>query len=457
MWWRPEPESLRRRLTVSLGGLLLAGALLMFVAAWRYGREASDRSYDRLLNASALAIAETVSIQQQRLQVDLPYPALDMLAMAPDDRVFYRVLAPDLSLVTGYADLPLPPSRDSAESPRYFDARYRGETVRFVVLGRYVADPELRGWAQVQVGQTRRARTALARELAASAVLPLLLVSALALALLGLGVRYALRQLARIERVLADREPTDLSPIALPAPQEIRTLLNALNQFMQRLAVNLRSTRGFIAEAAHQMRTPLAALRAQAQEALDEDDPQQMRRSLHTIERNAIKLSRLLNQMISDATVFHRADAFRREATDLLAVLQEAVRDALPPEHAAVVELSCEVEQAPVLGDPLMLREAVKNLLDNALRYAADSRIEVQLARQASDWRLCIADRGPGLPADELERVFERFVRRSDRAGGAGLGLAIVRRVAEVHGGSIVLQQRDGGGLCAILRIPGRA
>ncbi len=441
--------------------LLLAGSLLLYLAARVYALTAADRSYDRVLAGSALSIAETLSVSGRDVQVDLPYAALDMLSSAPEDRVFYRVFGPGERTVTGYADLPGPredarllAAADSGTS-HFFDATYRGELVRFAMLGRKINEVDASGWVWVQVGQTRRAREALASELVLGSVLPITVVGLFALLLVWTGIRRALRPLVRVGEDISHRAPADLHPVAAPVPAEILPLVDGINSFMQRLSGNIDTLRTFIADAAHQMRTPLAALRAQAQIALDED-PAQQRSSLRAIDRNAARLSRLLDQLLSDATVIHRADLRRFEPFDLVVTVRKAMAEAVPRADGGSAQFDTPLATAPMSGDEVMLREAVKNLIDNALRHGRTKVCDLAVGLYSDDagYRIEVADRGPGIAEPDRERVFERFVRGDSLAPGAGLGLAIVRQVVSSHRGAIRLRDRDGGGLVVELVLP---
>jgi two-component system, OmpR family, sensor histidine kinase TctE len=456
----PRTLSLRSRLAGMMGLLFLAGTVGLYIAARTYALAAADLSYDRLLSGAALSIEETLSVAQHEISVDIPYAALDMLSAAPEDRVFYRVIGPNGATVTGYDDLPAPTAAshragDGAPgSKKFFDAQYRGELVRFALHGRELAEPGATGWVWVQVGQTRRARQALARELVLGALLPIGAMTVLALSLVWFGIGGALRPLARIGHDLSDREPADLRPIATPVPVEMAPMVDALNGFMHRLNANIGTLRAFIAEAAHQMRTPLAALLAQAQLA-PEDDPAQLRRTLRAVERNAARLTRLLNQLLSDATVIHRSDMRRFEPFDLLRMVRQAIHESVPLSGDADVQFHAPGGAAPFTGDRLMLCEALKNLIDNALRHGgAEGPVSIELEPTGDAYRLCVADRGPGIPLENRTRVFERFARGSSTAPGAGLGLAIVRQAVESHRGTITLLDRPGGGLIVELHLP---
>ena len=455
---RTAPPSLRRTLTLYLGVLLGVFAVALLFAARDYGQRAANRSYDHLLVSSALSIADSVALVDGQWQVDLPYAALDLLAMAPEDRVFYRVADSRGSLITGYGDLPPAPRSATREgpAPQLFDAPYSGETVRFAVVARTLSSPSAQGEVRVQVGQTRRAREALAQEMVNRALLAISVLSLLSLALVGVGVHRAFRPLVRVERELSRREPSDLRPLDAHVPREMDQMVAALNRFMERLSSSNETLRSFMAEAAHQMRTPLAALRAQAQLALDDDDPEDMRRSLQAIERNASHMSRLLNQLLSDASVIHRSNLQRYAPVDLAETVHQALHEAVPQvDPIPRVQLLVTAGPVWVQGDALLLREAIKNLIDNAIKYSAAAPLQVALTTEGNSAVLTIADHGPGIAAADAERVFERFARGEGAAtGGAGLGLAIVKRVVDAHGGHIDLANRREGGLVATITLP---
>ncbi len=463
--------SIRRTLLLYLGTLSLIGAVLLFLAARSYGRAAADRSYDHLLVASALSIADSVALVDGQWQVDLPYAALDVLAMAPEDRVFYRVATGEGRAITGYGDLPAPPSPPRDGKPSVFDATYRGERTRFVAVSRWIAGPVVQGRVVVLVGQTRIAREALADDVVLRALVAIVVLSLAALGLVWIGVHRALRPLQKLERDLSLRDPSDLKPVTGAVPLELDQLVGALNRFMARLSASNETLRAFMADAAHQMRTPLAALRAQAQLALDEDDPDEQRRSLVTIERNASHMSRLLNQLLSDASAIHRSQLQQFETVDLAELLHQALYESIP-QSAPRPEVRLATTSEPVLirGDALLLREAIKNLIDNALKHGKSGQARepsggrdeaLQIALTVTDGEavpmavLTVADHGPGIAPADAETVFERFARGRDAAaGGAGLGLAIVKRIVDSHGGRIDLSNRVDGGLVVTLRFP---
>ncbi|MCU6614983.1 sensor histidine kinase N-terminal domain-containing protein [Achromobacter mucicolens] len=466
---RPRPEqprriSVRRRLLTVLGMLFAAGLAAIYLLLRGYAHQTADTTYDQLLRASVLSMSDSLQLVQGEWQMDMPYAALALLEQAPRDRVFYRVASARGALISGYGDLPAPPARGNADAstPQLYAAEYQGEPVRVAWMERKVAGPQETETAIIQVAQTREARNALAERILWQGTLALIGFTAAALALAYWGLQRSLSPIQRVERELAGRSASDLHPIAAPVPEELDMLVQSLDGFMARLSENLDTLRLFIAEAAHQLRTPLAALHAQMEVALDEDDPMEQRRSLAAVLRNAEKLSRLVNQLLSDASVIHRSNVRQFQPVDVAELLSQAVYDTVPqadPQPDVRLHLPSPDDETPrVQGDSLMLREAFKNLIDNALRHGAneDGHIDVRLERHDGGWRITVSDQGPGIPPALANTAFERFARGPNpRAPGAGLGLSIIKRVVDIHGGTLSLSNRVGGGLDAVVTLPG--
>lgn len=462
MAW-PEMRSIRSRLLWHLGIVFACGMVVLYWAATSYARYAADSSFDRMLLGSAGSIAETLSITPDEVRADIPYAALDMLAAAPDDRVFYRVIGADGSTVTGYADLPgdLDSSqRSRAPDPiRFFDTDYRGEEVRFVALGREVRIGGHSGWVWVQVGQTREARRELARDLTIRALLPILALTVLAGAVVWASVGSAVHPLKAIGRNLEARSASDLSPIGTAVPDEIAPLVRAVNQFMARLDNNIAVLRTFIATAAHQLRTPLTALLIQIRSA-ETNTGKARDGSVAAASQSATRLARLVDQLLSDAMVMHRAEEGRTAEFDLKKVIEQSLHETLPISSDADVRFTTSLAAAPMVGDDLMIAEAIKNLVHNALEHGnpaerEDSVIELTLRGLGGGFELVVTDRGPGMSREALSAIGDRFRSGRSGLGGAGLGLAIVKQVAESHRGKLAARNRKGGGLRVVLWFPG--
>uniref|UniRef100_UPI0028AF2552 sensor histidine kinase n=1 Tax=Achromobacter animicus TaxID=1389935 RepID=UPI0028AF2552 len=452
----PESFSIRQRV-FTLGAVLLACALIGLVFFLRgYAQRAAEQAFDRLLAASALTIAGSVQIEDNEVTVEPPVSSLAMLSGG--ERVFYEARTSNGRLITGYGDLaPGLPLAQSA-TPVFTYLRYHDEPIRVATVGRLVSASQHAGWVTLRVAGTLGSREALAGEILQRSVLPLLAVSLVALGLLWFGVQRAFAPLAVVERELRRRAPDDLEPLSKPVPREVRRLIEALNGFMQRLSGAMDSLNTLVADAAHQVRTPLASLRAQAEVALDETDPQRLHARLERIHMNATHASQLINQLLMDATITHRMGKGARALVGVAETVNETRRRIGPLDAQRLrIAIAPEVRRARIAGDRVALREMLRNLVDNALRYAPDGPVEIQ-AMPVAGYRvaLTVSDRGPGVADDEKETVQQRFSR--GRAGeslpGSGLGLAIVRSVAVAHGGSLWLLDRPGGGLTARVVLP---
>ena len=441
----------------ALGVALLACALIgLFFFLRGYAQRAAEQAFDRLLAASALTIAGSVQIEDDGVTVEPPVSSLAMLSGS--ERVFYEALASNGRLITGYGDLaPGLPLAQSA-TPVYDYLNYHDEPVRVATVGRLVSASQHAGWVTVRVAETLGSREALADEILGRSVLPLVAVALVALGLLWFGVQRAFAPLAVVERELRRRAPDDLQPVSAPVPQEVSRLVEALNAFMHRLSGLMNTLNTLVADAAHQVRTPLASLRAQAEVALEEPDPERLHARIQRIHQNATHASQLINQLLMDATITHRLGKGARAPVGVAEAVNETRRRIGPLEARRLrIDIAPEVRRARIAGDRVALREMLRNLVDNALRYAPDGPVDIQ-ATPVAGYRvaLTVSDRGPGIADDEKEAVQQRFTR--GRAGeslpGSGLGLAIVRSVAVAHGGSLWLQDRPGGGLSARVILP---
>lgn len=447
-----------------LGPMLLVSTALFF-EAYRSAREAADRAYDRVIAASVLAIADRVVSADGALDVDLPYVALEMLSTEADDRVFYRVAEPDGALVTGYADLPPPPDGRLPEDdePFFYDAEYRGDMVRVGALTQPITGPGASGRFAVQVAQTRGQRDRFARELAtATAGRFLVLVVLIALAT-WFGVRFGLSPLARFRAALRHRSPRDLRPLDISVPREVREVVAAIDDLMARLARTLRVMEQFISDAAHQLRTPLAALHTQLDLALRERDPQVLRESLLALRRSTWRTSRLAQQLLNLARSSADANSEACEPLDFAALVAEVTRELVPTALEKNIDLGFEHPGLPawIYADPVLIRELVINVVDNAVHYSPiGARVTARVCAfsRPQRVRLEVEDNGPGIPATERTRVLERFYRVSGvEQAGSGLGLAIVRDVAERYGGTVKLGESNAGGLLVQIDLPSQA
>ncbi|OWZ90037.1 HAMP domain-containing histidine kinase [Sinorhizobium sp. LM21] len=418
---------------------------------------AAEEAFDRVLGAAALSIADTVSIEDGTASVDLPHSAFAILGTSRLNRIFYRVAAPDGTIITGSPILGLEIPHGAGPQLRLADSTYRGERIRIAAVARYSTDAAGGGWVDVLVGETREARDQLGLHLTFNAALPAIAVSVLAFLLIWLAVRQAFAPLRTVEADLRHRASSDLSPVSGPVPREVSALISALNDFMGRLDSVLVGLKSVTADAAHQLRTPLTALRALAELSIDEAPAGRLRDILGRIHANSVNASVLANQLLSDASTLHGIQSRLRETLDMRLVVREAIRrlqaEGSYPAAADMFTLNLPSNAVEIEAEAVSLREMIRNIIENALVHAPGS-IDITVTEVNRLVRFVVSDRGPGIPRDMRKQMFERFSRADNSKPGSGLGLAIARTVAEAMGGSISLDDRDGGGLSVVVCLP---
>jgi len=456
--------SLRKRV---IWGLILPIVILLPLnALWFYkgAIDAANRAYDRSLAASLKNIAESIHATAGDITVNIPYSALDIFEEGVQERVFYSVIGPSGDVITGYDDLPFPGLRNEGEEPKIVDSIYRSQAVRLGALSKRLYDPELAGGDAVTVlfAETTEARTRLAFSLFIDSLRPQLLLITAGLFLVLIVVRNAFRPLLDLRDAIRQRNEEDLTPVpASNVPNELSPLVDAINFHMGRLARLLEARRRFLADAAHQIRTPLTVLGTQAEYGARQDDPEEMRRTFGSLIETIRGTRRMANQMLTLARAepanglvqeFERLD-FAELVCDIAGELASlALRKNIDLSFDGVAH------GAFVHGNATMLREMVSNLIDNALRYTPENgHVSVELQQTAEIVRLCVTDDGPGIPEAERDKVFQRFYRILGRGDGdgSGLGLAIVREICWAHRGHIRLADgREGRGLTAEVLLP---
>lgn len=438
-------SSLRRSLTYwMLGPLLLLVAAGTFVS-YRIALSAANKAYDSSLLDPVLAIASHLKRNGARLELDLPSIAIEALRIDTEDRVYYSVLGSGgEELIAGTARLPAPPERLMPGEHIYYDATLEGERVR--VAARAVT-VENGGTAIVQVAETLIKRDKLVLELLVASAVPQVLIAFAAVALLWFGIGLGLRPLDRLRGEIAARSPRDLRPFSEgDKPQEVSALVAALNQLLSRLNAAIASQQRFIANAAHQLRTPLAGLKTHAELARRETSTSELKPLLDMIAGETERTSHLVNQLLTLARA-EPGETPSGQPVNLHEIVGRDVRDWVQRALGKNIDLGFELEDAWTLGEPLLLRELAANLLDNALAYTqAGGSVTLRTAVRNGESVLEVEDDGPGIPEGEREKVFERFYRVAATGGeGCGLGLSIVSEIAVRHNARVDLGQPSGG------------
>ncbi|MGO4575416.1 sensor histidine kinase [Cupriavidus sp. 2TAF22] len=471
--------SLRRQLLLLLVPALAA---MMALDTWlTYGtlRDAANAAYDRSLYGSVRAIDNAIGMAGESVQIALPDAAMEMFETATQTHVFYRVsLERDgrIETVTGYDDLPLPAGALPSNQSRFYDADYRGDPVRIAVLAHPVYRPNAHMRVIVQVAESAEPRLELIATVWRGALARDVLLILVSAAILVAGITYVLRPLARVRDDVQARPAEDLTPLAFDhVPLEVRPLVDAVNLHVSRSNAMTQAQAQFIADAAHQLRTPLAILKTQAEFAQRQlsagadpaHAPQAAREAVGGIVTQLEQAARLTNQLLALARVRQQAGtdnpgdaAEPAPLTDAVAVAEQVALDYLPLARGKQQDFGWERPAGlvlPVRADAALLREAFANLVHNAIQYSPrGSRITLFAARAGNTACLVVEDDGPGIPPEEREKVFARFYRRvGNTEPGSGLGLAISREMAARFGGTVELGEAvQGKGVRAVLGLP---
>jgi len=419
--------------------LLAVGALVAYYPSI----EPATEAYDQALVDVGIAIGTYIRPGAAGYALDMPMPVEQALRTDRYDAIYYRVLSPSGLGIAGDPALPAPENGEAA-----YDALYNGKKVRVVAVPTPCGDSP----CTVLVAETTVKRSKLAREIVLSSVLPEILIAAATLVIVWFGVKRGLGPLARLSEEIKARSPRDLHPIdAEAAPEETRPLLDALNGLLQQVAEASGNQQRFLANAAHQLRTPLAGLQAHTELALSKPLPEGVRAELEQVREATIRTARLANQLLALA----RAEPGARSKPSQLNLkgVVEAEADAWVHEALARdVDLGFELEPAPVSGDAFLLREALANLVHNAIVYSHQGgHVTVRTGARNGNAFVEVEDDGPGIPAAERARVLERFYRVPGTTGtGSGLGLAIVSEIAAGHGAGIELGEGSGAKGCRV-------
>jgi two-component system, OmpR family, sensor histidine kinase TctE len=438
--------SLHRQLMRRLSLPLLALLILDGIASYQLALHFSQRAYDAGLYDSARSLATQVKFIAGRATVDLPREALEIFEWDALDRTYFAVNSARYGLVMGHRGFPAPPQLPARDlEPYYYDAVFEGQSIRAVAVRLPTSTDQI----TVLVGETLAKRHSLTEEVLISMIAPQLVLVLAALLALRVGIRGGLAPLDAVAEHIEQRSPRDLKPLVDVGPAEVRPLTKALNDLLRALSAAQDSQRRFIANAAHQLRSPLAALQLQAERALRDSDPAKHAEALEHVVVGAGRVAHIARQLLTLARAEPEASAAERfTEVDVIALAREVAAECVPQALARGVDLGYEGDEAGgfVSGDPPLLRELVANLIDNALRYGGDAGRVTVSASAGERVVLSVEDNGPGIPSQWRDRVFERFIRLPGSHGeGCGLGLAIVKEIALLHGGTASIDEGAGG------------
>lgn len=455
--------SLRARIFLILIMPLIFVSLVALSARYYVSERLVARIYDNTLLTIAHTISRDVLLSEGDL---LTENLLGELRRTLGDTLYYRVSAGEGGFITGYSRQPTVPSgvKLDKSAPTFYDSYYQGLPVRVLTFQEDLHDAQFSGLSTVTVWQTINQRNFLSRQLAGQSAMLLAGVIGAAAVLLWFGIQVGLRPLLELRDAIGQRSPDDLRPIKRWIPPELKPLVDTVNTLFDRLARAFSHRDAFIADAAHQIRNPIAALQSQAEAARTAKTETELRKRVADLAFTARKAGRLTNQLLSLERVRGRTLKSQFAPLDLVGLIQNKVTEIaerLLPRNMEV-DFAVFGTVRPVVGDHILLTEVIVNLLDNAEQYGmrAGGKLVVTVSFQGKFVEIIVCDDGPGIPEEMRERVFDRFFRleEEDESGGCGLGLAIAFDAIAAHGGKIVCNQTPRGTeISATIPLSGKA
>jgi two-component system sensor histidine kinase TctE len=451
MRWSLRPRSVRAYL---LAWIIVPIAVLIVIDAfvlYRNTLESVNAAYDRMLIASAHSIGDLLRIEKGQLEVALPYAVLEIYEANASSKMIYRIDGLDGKFLFGDEALPKFTGTVASHASypslvHIYEDIHDGDPVRVAALLQPVASLGPAGSALIQVAETLEKRSMPAQKIFWDTLIRQGALLVIMAALILLVVSRALRPLDALRQQLDGRLAEDLSPVAVPGqPRELQPFVDALNQMMLRLHLLLDHQQRFVANASHQLRTPLAVLKTQLQSGLRGDAPPQMiiEEMVGTVER----ATSLANQLLSLAKVAQLRGHGAIESCDLTMLARETAVDLSPLIAEKNLDFELDADKVQVQGHPWMIGELLSNLLHNAIFHAPpDSRMGIRIADGAQQVTVCVWDSGPGVAGEMIDTAFEPF---TSSHSSSGLGLTICSEIADSMGARLSLENRIEGGRVA--------
>ncbi|EGW23053.1 sensor histidine kinase N-terminal domain-containing protein [Methylobacter tundripaludum] len=395
-----------------------------------------DVAYDRWLLDSARSLTQEIKVRDGKVIVELPPAALEIFKWDESDKTYFKIISEEQGMLAGDKFVPEPFDVETDWTrPVYFDDEMYGEPVRVVSM--LITPEHSSEKVFVHVAETLNKRRNMMMDILLADLVPQMVLVLLAGIYLVVGVKRGLRPLHTLANEIAQRSSRDLRPI--PEQHvflEVRTLTDTINDLLERLGLAIATQQRFIANAAHQLRTPLAGLKLQVERAQREQDLSAMKPALIQIQGSADRMSHLTTQLLILARSEPIDGDYELRPVDLCKLAKETCMDWVPKALQRHMELSFEGSKRAlyVRGDEVLLRELLANLLDNAICYGHDQGNIIVKVQSYPSPCLIVEDDGPGIPEVEMGKVFERFYRIPGSPGdGCGLGLAIVKEIADLH------------------------
>ena len=451
---------------------------LSIAITYLVAKSIANEPFDRALEDKVTVVAQQVKEVNGQVVTRLTGPATDILHADDVDNIYYQIRDAHDAFVEGDPEMPAP---NEAEIPPPWSTKFRYDFIHntevriayiYVDLHKTQVEPQLSiepRLALVQVGETLDKRSQLVNQIIKGVIVPEFIILPIALILVWFALTRGLRPLAELQQRIRARRPDDLSPIdSGHVPEEIIPLVGSLNDMLERLSQSIMVQKRFIADAAHQMKTPLAGMRMQSELALRQTDQAEIHKSLEQLAKSSKSATRMVNQLLALARAENQTPKTRpMQELELSELARETVQNWVQASFNRKIDLGFEPAEYPVriIGDATMLHEMLNNLIDNALNYTpagGHATVRVRADTQAGHAYLEVEDNGPGIAPHERSHIFERFYRiLGSNVEGSGLGLAIVREIALQHNAEIEIlnnprcqgQKRPGCLMRVILRL----
>jgi two-component system sensor histidine kinase TctE len=441
-------RSLRVGLLSWLGPVLVLLLALDALACYLTALHFANLVYDRWLIDDTRSLASAVRTENGETQFDVPRIALRIFQFDEVDRTFFKIVSEHRGVIGGDRDLPSAGTNLPINGIGLQSATVRGLRMRVVSLR--IAPAQTNDTVTVTIAETLIKRNTLAGDILLAMVAPQFALAAIASLLAWLGVSRGLKPLTDLAKQIESRDQNNLSPVPQTGlPREARVLASRINELLARLGSAIRAQKRFVADAAHQLRTPLAAVMLQVERAERAPDTATQREALHALHRSVERAGRMTRQLLSlartDPEATHAAEL---ESLDLVMLARRVGEDWIPQALKRDIDFGLIVPPGPVTitGDERLLGEALSNLIDNALRYTGSGGRVSVIVESDPQPTLSVQDDGPGIPEDERVRIFERFYRVEGSSGdGCGLGLAIVEEIARLHSSTVEVSSGPDG------------
>ncbi|MDR2871014.1 MAG: sensor histidine kinase [Xanthomonadaceae bacterium] len=451
-------QLLFRRLWLPLALLILVGAVANFLLARHY----AENVHDRWLWDSAMSLTTLLQSHDGSATLEVTPAMMRMFEWDTVDRIYSQVESSALGELFANATIPAPAGNvHDSETPIFYDTIVEGQSVRAVQVIVDAGDHGYNDTITIRVAETRHKRSRLTRQLLLSSIPLQAAVLLLAGMVVWTGVATSMRTINHTARRLGSYDIDHFTPLGSlnDSPRELLPLAQAINDLIHRLDEARQVQQRFVANAAHQLRTPLAALQIELERTMRETDPAAQRAALSQVLAGLTRLRHLTHQILMlNRSESSSQDTLKMRRTDLAILAREELERDADRAIAADIDLGYEgPDEGPqIIGEPQLLRELIGNLIDNALRYGQPGGMVTLTIDSREDGSVVLAvdDDGPGIPPDQRERVLERFYRYADGGDGCGLGLAIVNEIAARHHAALKLETSPLGGLRVKLEFP---